>query len=559
MNWSRRFLPIAVGAAALACLRSVTAQDERPIFLDRTLARLPPRAVLGGEPLASRDGGVVAFAVSESGRWSVSVNGVRGQWFEALGPIAIAPDDRTVYHVARDGPREVLVRDHGVLAATRAGQPDAPLAFDRIERFVVRDDSRVVAYEARIGRETLLVVDETAHPLGENLKGIEFWFDSDSGAAVAVVEDQGATLHAFVDGVEDEGIARVGDGFRITIHVGRARRAVYVAEGVQDDRARLVLPAESRDYDGLRAPQRHGDRETFLARHEARIVRVTVDLDAGTARESPLLELPDGSAEWTASADGTHVAFVAYDDGKQVLHITGPEFTARSPACDAFQLGTLRMDQKARRYACVATDGDGTFVVVGERRFGPWEDVATLVTSELGTAAWIARRGEELAVVVGGRVGPWFDRVTHLGFAPDGKTAQYVALRGERSFTVIGTKPTSRDGADESKLPVYSADGAGWAHRARHGEEWRIVTNLSAAAGAASFAQVSVPRIGADGRTLAYVGRAADGDHLVLGGRTCAVFDRIFAGPFLSADGTMVAFGALRDGLAVWRVLDVEP
>lgn len=548
-----RFHLTSAAGVLFFCLSAKTgrATENPPPFLQRLIAEIPSSYVMGGGLVYSEDGGTVAFPVGNLDQWAIMINDDRGRWFDSVGQPFLGPDGRTVLYTAKLGNRELMVKNHIPQSAHTGEKPDEELAFDTVERFVLSDDSRVV-YAATKAKTAFLVIEQAAYPLGPSEKPTEIWFDPFSGAVVCVTEDSKSHIHVYLNGHEDAEFRKIGADYRTTIEVGQSGSAVYLAIGKPGDLDIVLVKGARKEWDGLRPGERTKERLVYCARKGNQVFQCFVDMNTLETTETLLVELPEGSFEWTADAAGANVAYAEPDNGKTRLVIKGQDFAVRDKGVDLVDMESLVLDPPNKAYAYRSLD-EREYAVVKGKKGKPWDLVSNVMLSREGITAYKAERDGRRFVVADGKPGPAFDDITDLAFGPDGKTVHYKGARGNKVFLVIGDRETTRQGFDEVKLPGYSSDGRAWAYRVRDGEQWRVIAS---GAKEPPFHMVEPPMVSPSGRTLAYVAHAAQGDVLVVNGEMTGNWDWIFTRPLFSPEGNKIAFGALRGHQIVWRVVD---
>ncbi|MBI2192570.1 MAG: hypothetical protein HYU36_11360 [Planctomycetes bacterium] len=515
------------------------------------MAEIPPSTVIGGGLVCSAEGGSLAFPVCSGNRWAVQINDDRGRWFDQVGPPFITPDGSAILYTAREGGREFLLRNHIRLEAHLDAKPDESLAFERIDRFAAGPDSRV-AYVASRGETTDLVIDRTAYPLGASERVKDLWFDPVTGAVVCLTEDSKALPHIYLEGREDTNYQKIGAEGRVIMAANRAGKAVYVVRAGPGESDFVLADGVKQEWDSVRPVEGSESSLVYGGRRGNEVFRCAVDLAALGSEETRLLELPEGSEQWTLDRSGLNVAYLANEDGKNRLVIQGPDFDVRDPGFDLVEMESVILSPDTRTYAYRALDGNELVVVKGKRG-KPWDHVSQIQISPAGIAAYKAERGASKFVVADGKVGPAFEEITDLGFAPDFRTVYYKGVRRDKTFLVVGDQATTKRGFDEVKLPGFSNDAKVWATRVREGDSWLVVVNGKRGE---LFPGVEPPMVSPGGGLVAYAAHTPSGDVLVLNERKREAGDWIFTFPWFSPDEDKLAVGVLQGCRFSWKVVE---
>ena len=148
----------------------------------------------------------------------------------------------------------------------------------------------------------------------------------------------------------------------------------------------------------------------------------------------------------------------------------------------------LVVSRAGRHAAWVAKQGVAETVVVNGRPVpGPVvEDIDHIVISYAGDhVAWSGKRGKSWVVILDGQpVGPEYESVEHLAFAPDGRLT-FVARRTDKTGILVDGVPgpaseigVKSDGGTLGgvTLPPFDSEGAHVIYAAMRGEdEWSVM------------------------------------------------------------------------------------
>jgi dipeptidyl aminopeptidase/acylaminoacyl peptidase len=244
------------------------------------------------------------------------------------------------------------------------------------------------------------------------------------------------------------------------------------------DSARLAYVASEKDGDRIVVDGQAGTRFTrclpveFSADSRSVIGRVGIDQGWAVAVNDRAGAVYDEVGPPVFSADGKTVAYGARR-GERWCVVIG---TAESESCDhVYRVAVGRKSGVA--YALL--QGSSCVLVHNGRevyRGGPRPNYLA-ISPDGASLAYSESRDGKVRIVVDGEPGEWTGSVENLAFAPDGKTAVYLAHEGEQTFIVAGQK---RHGpmVPLSDL-VYSDGGDQLAVVARIGREiWRKVIPL---------------------------------------------------------------------------------
>ena len=282
----------------------------------------------------------------------------------------------------------------------------------------------------------------------------------------------------------------------------------------------------------------------------------------------------------TFSCDGSRVAYVAKQNGKESLVVEGK----RGPNFDILPLHSLVFSPDGNTVAYLGVNWNVIYVVIGEKRAlvqtggikaGPlggllhetepldlWAPefspdgtkVAYPRTRELMLPGLPGKmsiaivddksaeyksleKGEDFTIVLG-HSGPEFHEVASPVFSPDGKTVAYTADLHHKSFIVVGGNRGPE--FDKVGVPVFSPDGKTVAYGATLHNKWFIVVGDNRGP---EFDKVGVPVFSPDGKTVAYEARLHKEYFIVVGDNRGPKFNAVGL-PVFSPDGKTVAYSA---------------
>jgi len=251
------------------------------------------------------------------------------------------------------------------------------------------------------------------------------------------------------------------------------------------------------------------------------------------------------------------VAFVAGEEGRQVIVLDGAEYSAYGPGwivswplCFSEVGGRVacRLTSRTTQKACIGVDG---------RRGEEFDRVGPPSLSRDGShVAYRAHQGDRCFVVVDGVRGPDGEFMSDPALSADGRIVAYGEKRRGRWSLVVGDRRTPID-----HQPTYvflSPDGrcVGYCHDERDGaggSRGRVVVDGKPGE---TFSRVGLPVFSPDGRTVAYAADEGERQYIVIGGSKAEVSGR-GSDPVFSADGRRVGYGARIGREIWWKVLDL--
>lgn len=187
--------------------------------------------------------------------------------------------------------------------------------------------------------------------------------------------------------------------------------------------------------------------------------------------ETGLGVIPAGIIEesFQSSPDSRHVAFIARQNGRQVLYIdgrAGEEFD---------EIGRVLLADNGR-WAHAAIRDRQAFVVRDRRTSGPYERVGAMYLSADGRVlAYPVLEADRRRLVINGREQEWYDDIGPVVGSKDGRLLAYTALLDSQWYVVVGPE---RHGPFASLgMPVVAEDGSRWACAVEVGDSWALLDN----------------------------------------------------------------------------------
>jgi len=240
------------------------------------------------------------------------------------------------------------------------------------------------------------------------------------------------------------------------------------------------------------------------------------------------------------SSDGRAAAYLAAKDGKSSI-VVGDH---PGEAFDRITSFSFSPDGKTFAYA--ASSGEKRVVVVGDKKVGEEYDAAynpawAPVGSSLG---FIATKDTNSFLVVDGKKGEPFERISSFLFSANGKAFAYVAFEGDPSqrdskrWVVLGDRK-SDDYMNELAL---SPDGRTMAYLASKDRNNYLVVGDQKIEARARW-----PVFSPDGKSFAYMAGKSGKQFVVVAGKKGDDFDSIQSPPIFTANGT-VAYRARQSG-----------
>lgn len=331
---------------------------------------------------------------------------------------------------------------------------------------------------------------QTVEPAGFSARGAFAYMAYDEGQFGVVVGGEPMGPYG-----EVEGLVWSPDGGRLAFIAGepaKFERSVVVdgkrgppfldVRGLRfsPDSTRLAYVATEKDGDRVVVDGAAGTTFTrclpvdFSADSRTVIGRVGIDQGWAVAVNDRPGKVYDEVGPPVFSADAKTVAYGARRGERSCVVIGATE----SESCD--HVYRVAVGEKSG-VAYALLQGSSCVLVHNGRevyRGGPRPNHLA-ISADGSSLAHSESRDGKVRIVVDGEPGEWFRSVDGLTFAPDGKTAVYVAHEGEQGFLVVGQK---RHGPmDPLTAPVYSPAGDKLALVARIGREiWRKVIPVCA-------------------------------------------------------------------------------
>jgi len=478
----------------------------------------------------SPDSKRLAYAIRRGNKWLVVVDGVEGKEYEAV------PDQIPV----------------------GAGDP------------VFSPDSQHVAYMAVSGNKRFVVVDGHEGPPFEDIgrQSLVFSPDSTHGAYIAAREQKWFVV---LDGVAGKGFDRIPEGppifspnsKRLAVRAERRNRSIVVVDGIESkEYDRIGLPVFSPDSKRLFYTAWPWQGDSLLA---------VVD-----GAESNVYErVFEGPSLF--SADSQHLAYAAFRGGHLFVvqdgvqgkgygsYCSGPVFSPDSKHI-AFAAGQGGL----KPFLVVVVDGVETEINY-DGDVSPAHLFGIVYSPDGKRMAYVTDRGGRRFVVVDGKEGKQYQKVTALQFSPDGKRLAYEAEGGYKwnrySFGMRPTRYVVVDGVegkeyDSVGLIVFSPDGKHVVHAASAGRNSLLVVDglesneyqQIGGQGRISGERYCGPVFSPDSKRLAYLARLGSKWLVVVDGMKSKEYDGLVGDSSLVFDGPNALHALLRRGTEFLRV-----
>ncbi len=183
-----------------------------------------------------------------------------------------------------------------------------------------------------------------------------------------------------------------------------------------------------------------------------------------------------------------------------------------------------------KHIAFTVKTNDGEFVMVDGVAGKLYTSIPRVGLSEAGIkqqikfsrdgrrVAYVAGRGKKFLVVVDGKEGPEYDRISvgAPSFSPDGRRVSYFAERGGKTFAVVDGIESKPFDYGSSDAPIFSPDSSHVIYMARHGQQTHIVID---GAEIVERDYVGEPRFSKTGKRMAYVLARGDEWRVVTDGK----------------------------------------
>lgn len=252
------------------------------------------------------------------------------------------------------------------------------------------------------------------------------------------------------------------------------------------------------------------------------------------------------------SPDGSRVAYVAGQDGKQIILLDGEVFDDYGPDwtvnwapvfSTTAKVVAVRLTSTTQAKSCVGVDG---------RRGKYFDRVGPPVMSRNGArVAYRAHLGERCFVVVDGVRGPEYEFMSDPAISADGKVVAYGAKGKEGWVLVVGDKKTPLD--HKPSYVFLSADGRRVGYTRPDGEA-RVRVVVDGKPGE-PYTLVGLPVFSRDGKRVAYAADEGDKQFVVVDEQKIAVTGRE-SDPVFSPDGSQVGYGSRIGREIWWKIVD---
>lgn len=525
----------------------------------------------------------------------------------------ISPDRRRVAFVAKVEGGEAAYVD-GVAGKTYPGVASDPLSEAGTgSPFTFSRDGRRVAYVAHLAPASAtrargprrVVVDGAEGPVFDYVWSGAPRFSQD-GKHFAYTAERGGRRFAVADGVESGPYERVGQPAFRDFKDGAP---VVAFEAMRDGRQLLVVNGQEFSADDPRG------RELFYGEDAARpreVVRDGKHFVVWEGKEvGPFDEQIGTSLHTSPRAGGWFVAFEGRRGGKELAVLDGVEGKPYD------YVGTIHLSPNGgARSLYTARQGEESFVVVDGKEGPKYYHVDVSYQSPFSPDgrryAYAAARAagadsREYFVVADGKEGKHYDYVSHVTFTPDGAQLLYLAYDAARRKTFLvrdgeeaaaydqmpdhggfrfspdgkrmffrlrklegGKEAVVVDGRafsyDEIKDVEFSPDGRRFVFKAQRGRGWVMVLDGAesevyepdgGAGGEVGWSRDGRLAFSREGGRVAYVGRKAGKEFVVVDGAAGAAFDSI-ANLGFTPDGRHVVYTARRKGKSLVVVDGVE-
>lgn len=243
------------------------------------------------------------------------------------------------------------------------------------------------------------------------------------------------------------------------------------------------------------------------------------------------------------------------------------EATTQSPASEkrvakidlsSSKKDSITVSPDCRRVAFEAEVRFREFVVVDGKEGKPYDRVSYIKFSpDSKRVAHLAKSGEKWMIVIDGREERPYDQVTFPVFSPDSRHLAYMAKEGGNWFLVLDGKEGPRYGYDDllymmtlSYPPRFSPDSRRIPYFARADKKFFLVVDGKEEK---RYDYVAFPTFSADGK-LAYNATVGNKTFVVINGKEGDPYDSIGV-PQFSPDGTRLAYD-VRAGNRAFLVID---
>ncbi len=296
------------------------------------------------------------------------------------------------------------------------------------------------------------------------------------------------------------------------------------------------------------------------------------------------------------SPDSNHAAYIAVNDSRQRVVHNGQEY----PPFD--NITEIGFSPDSSELAYIAVKDKNYYLIRGKKSYGPFDIVQNLVwspdgkhlaavafkndrwiiikddqkitagqyvintyfdkkTSQYQTAtprltppvfspdssrfAYVKTDGVRYQMIIDGKAGPAFDRISRARFSPDSAHYSYIAStqdsNGPKSWVILDGEPGNA--YEKVDTPVFSPDFQHMAYRAQKNNKWCVVTGTNEGP---FFDEVGIPLFSPDFQHLAYRARNNDKWCVVSDNKQGAFYDEV-APPFFSPDSSSLVYRAKKN------------
>lgn len=394
-----------------------------------------------------------------------------------ISQIEFNPLGKSVFYIAEEA---------GKYRAVHNGAAGTP--YTNILTPVVSPDGRHLAYQAYVEDKLRMVVDGRE---GEVVEQLEIPFFSPDSRHIVYQAKTAGRWHFVVDGrsfpahkVRHNQLGFSNDGNRLA----------YVDS--VDDRSKPRLVVTDLDFKNKTVREATGATMVISA-HRSRIAATS---EAGGKQRVVELAftkpdvvkegaLYDKIEQLAISADGTSVAYLAEKGGARVLVLNGQEkpFPAGVLVGEiAFRPGNKGVGFLTAAKQSCSLHHPFSGEAVQERQY---DEVGELAYSRDGASyAYLGRKetpgktGRSIFLVVNGKEGPKFDKITGPVFSPDGRRVVYRVRQDGKRFMVVSDlngKILRQDPEYEMVFPpAFPGDGKLLAYGVKDGARlvWKVET-----------------------------------------------------------------------------------
>lgn len=460
-------------------------------------------------PFFNADGSLCVYGARRDQGWYVVVNGKPGDRYEELGRIGLDADEREIYYFGKvlgfvwcygggerrqagarfgsvmDGPawsRDLRVFTHrrnarGVPLFRR--YPDQGGAeFDEIGLVVPSADEQRLAFTGRkAGRWYVVLGDRKRGPF-DGVASLQWTPD---GQSLAFHVRTGWKWYSVVG-------EKSGPPFDEVVGPYWSRDGAHVAYEARIGTKWCVV------QDG-----RPGPMYQWVMHHSVQYSPDgTVCVYEAGERDSHFIvangkkgEGADSVRNITFSPESV-MAYVANYGKRQRLML------GDGPGPEHEQISFLGFDSSGRQVWYVARDRGAWYILEGDRRHGPYDEVGFEGDASRGQVAVRVRHDKKWRLYQGGDPGAPYDEIAQVTRVPKLSTFAYVGRAGGRSRVVVGDR--EGEAFDEIRRLTVSPDGATLAYLAREGEAWFPV--VGAARLGDGYGRVVEMRFSPDGRRI---------------------------------------------------------